>query len=211
MQTRLFIIGLIAISSLWACEPERDPFKLYDELVVSTGYDEGTDFTGYVTYSIGTDTIGFVSNRNQYDTILYHPESEYPRPVLQRIESNLSQLGYIRVNKDQDPDWRINVYVVNDFNLFQQVYYPGYSYPSYYGYGYGYGSYYGYPIVNTYASNTGSLVIEILDLRNVTPDNKVKVIWSAYAGDVYTTVDLIKQTEKAIDQAFVQSPYLNRQ
>ena len=45
-------------------------------------------------------------------------------------------------------------------------------------------------------SNTGSLVIEILDLRNITPDNKVKVIWSAYAGDVYSTIDLIKTTEE---------------
>jgi hypothetical protein len=55
------------------------------------------------------------------------------------------------------------------------------------------------------------LVIEILDLRNVTPDSKIKVIWSAYAGDIYNTIDLIKQTEKAIDQSFVQSPYLSKQ
>jgi len=211
MKTKLFGTVLLVISTLWACQPERDPLKLYDELVVSTGYDDAIDFSSYSTYSIATDTIGFVSNRNPDDTILYHPDSEYPRPVLQRIESNLNQLGYIRVDKDQDPDWRINVYVVNDFNLFQEVYYPSYYYPSYYGYGYGYGSFYGYPYVNTYATNTGSLVIEILDLRNITPDNKIKVIWSAYAGDVYNTIDLIKQTEKAIDQSFVQSPYLSKQ
>jgi hypothetical protein len=35
------------------------------------------------------------------------------------------------------------------------------------------------------------------------------VIWSSYMGDVYSTLDLIKQSEEAIDQAFVQSPYLN--
>ena len=49
--------------------------------------------------------------------------------------------------------------------------------------------------MNTYATNTGSLVVEILDLKNVTPDNKVKVIWGAYMGDVYSTIDLIKQSE----------------
>jgi hypothetical protein len=158
-----------------------------------------------------TDTIGFVSNRNPIDTIIVHQQSDYPRPVLKSIVSNLNSLGYSKVSEDEDPDLRVNVYVINDYNLYQQIIYPSYYYPSYYGYGYGYGSLYGFPYVNTYAVNSGSLVIELLDLKNITPDNKVKVIWSAYMGDVYNTADLIKQTEKAIDQAFLQSPYLNRQ
>lgn len=207
---RIFIITA-AVLSLWACQPEPDTLRLLDELVVSTNYDTDKDFTAYATYSMATDTIGFVSNRNPIDTIIVQQESDFPRPVLQRIAANLNSLGYTRVSKDDNPDLRINVYVINDYNLFQQVIYPNYYYPSYYGYGYGYGSYYGYPYVNTYAVNTGSLVIEMLDLRTITPDQKVKVIWNAFMGDVYNTVDLIKQTEKAIDQAFAQSPYLNRQ
>lgn len=208
---KLISIVLLMLSSLLACQPEQDTLKLLDELVVSTSYDPVIDFSAYSTYSMAIDTIGFVSNRSPNDTIITHQESDFPRPVLQTIESNLNNLGYTRVAKDQDPDWRINVYLINDYNLFQEVYYPSYYYPSYYGYGYGYGSYYGYPYVNTYATNTGSLVIEILDLRNVTPDNKIKVIWSAYAGDVYNTIHLIEQSVKAIDQAFVQSPYLSKQ
>ncbi len=208
---KLISIVVLMLFSLLACQPEPDALKLLDELVVSTSYDPAVDFSAYTTYSMAIDTIGFVSNRNPNDTIITHQESDFPRPVLQEVESNLNNLGYTRVSKDQDPDWRINVYLINDYNLFQQDYYPNYYYPSYYGYGYGYGSYYGYPYVNTYATNTGSLVIEILDLRNVTPDNKIKVIWSAYAGDVYNTIHLIEQSAKAIDQAFVQSPYLSRQ
>jgi hypothetical protein len=183
-----------------------------DQLVVSTNYDEGINFQQYSTYSMSTDTIGFVSNQSPNDTILVQDSNtDYPRPVLQKVQSNLNALGYTRVDNNDNPDWRINVYVVNDFNLFQQVVYPSYYYPSYYGYGYGYGSYYGYPYVNTYATNTGSLVLEILDLKNITPDNKVKVIWSAYMGDVYSTIDLVKQSQEAIDQAFTQSPYLQKQ
>ena len=63
---------------------------------------------------------------------------------------------------------------------------------------YGYGSYYSYPYVNTYAYNTGALVVEIVDLKNVTPDNKVKVIWNAYMGDVYSAIDLIEQSSKQL-------------
>ena len=192
----------------WSCEPEPDTRRLLDQLVVSTNYDTEAQFSNFTTYSIATDTIGFVSNKSPNDTIIVQKNSIFPRPVLQRVESNLNAIGYNRVDKNASPDLRINVYVVNDFNLFQQVVYNNYYYPSYYGYGGGYGGYYGYPYVNTYATNTGSLIVEILDLRNVTADKKVKVLWSAYMGDVYSTIDLVKQSEEAIDQAFVQSPYL---
>jgi hypothetical protein len=195
------------LSLLWSCQPEPDSLRLLDELVVSTNYDNNVNFQTYSTFSIATDTIGLVSNRSN-DTIIIQKENDFPRPVLQKVISNLNAIGYTRVNNSDNPDMRINVYVVNDYNLFQQVVYPSYYYPSYYGYGYGYGSY--YPYVNTYATNTGSLVVEILDLKNVTPDNKVKVIWGAYMGDVYSTIDLIKQAEHAIDQAFIQSPYLHK-
>lgn len=209
---RKFFVAIACVLPLfWSCQPEADTLRLLDDLVVSTNYDTDANFAGYSTYSISTDTIGFVSNKSPNDTIIIQSDSNYPRPVLQKVQSNLNSLGYTRVEKNQNPDWRINVYVVNDFNLFQQIVYPSYYYPSYYGYGYGYGSYYGYPYVDTYATNTGSLVVEILDLRNITPDKKVKVIWNAYMGDVYSTIDLIKQSEAAIDQAFVQSPYLAKQ
>lgn len=196
---------------LLACEPQEDQVKLLDQLVVSTNYDKDVSFAGFTTYSMATDTLGFVSNRNPNDTIIVQSSSSnYARPVLAAVEQNLNAQGYQRVARNEDPDLRINVYVINDFDLYQQVVYPGYYYPSYYGYGYGYGGYYGYPYVNTYATNTGSLVVEILDLRHVTADNKVKVIWAAYMGDVYSTINLVKQSEDAINQAFVQSPYISR-
>ncbi len=206
---KVFVV-VIASIVLWSCQPNEDTVRLLDQLVVSTTYDNAINFTNYSTFAMSTDTIGFVSDRFPNDTIIVQGDENYPRPVLQKVQENLSALGYERVGKNEDPDWRINVYVINDFNLFQQISYSNYYYPSYYGYGYGYGSYYGYPYVSTYASNTGSLVLEILDLRNVTPDKKVKVIWSAYMGDVYSTINLIKQSEDAIDQAFVQSPYIGK-
>jgi hypothetical protein len=149
---------------MWACQPEPDSLKLLDELVVSTNYDNAVNFQTYATYSVATDTIGFVSNRSN-DTIIIQSKSDFPRPVLQKVVANMNAAGYTRVERNQNPDMRINVYVVNDYNLYQQVVYPNYYYPSYYGYGYGYGGYYGYPYVNTYQSNTGSLVVEILDLK----------------------------------------------
>jgi hypothetical protein len=196
----------------WGCQPEPDAAKLIDDMVVSTNYDPEADFDGYLTYAIPTDTIGYISNTSN-DTILVSPKSDFPRHVLTAIRQNLDARGYTRVAREEDPDVGINVLVVNDFNVFQEIVYPGYyGYPGNYYPGYwGYGSYYYYPYINTYAYNTGVLIIEMVDLKNRTPDNKVKVVWDAYIGDLYSTIDRLPTSARAIDQAFFQSPYLDKQ
>ncbi len=203
----VFVVSFIS----WSCQTEPDSAKLIDQMVVSTNYDPDANFENYTTYAIPTDTIGFISN-NSSDTIIVSPESGFPRHVLTAIKRNMDDRGYTRVARNEDPDVGVNVMVVNDFNLFQEVVYPGYyGYPgNYYSGYYGYGSYYYYPYVNTYAYNTGVLIVEIVDLKNRTPDNKVKVVWDAYMGDVYSTIDREVQSKDAIDQAFVQSPYLGK-
>lgn len=207
-----YLFFILPAVMLLGCEPPADTMRLLDQLVVSTNYDPDADFSKFATYSMATDTIGFYSNQSPNDTIIVQTSSNnYPRPVLNKLQQNLAARGFQRVGRREDPDLRINVYVVNDFNVYQQINYPGYYYPSYYGYGYGYGGYYGgYPYVSTYSSNTGALIVEILDLRNITADKKVKAIWTASMGDVYSTIDLVKQSEAALDQAFIQSPYLGK-
>ncbi len=201
---KLLVVVFIA-TMLISCQSEPDNLLLLDELVVSTNYDPGATFGSYATYAIPTDTIGFISSSSN-DTILVSSAENryYPREVLEQVMQNLNDRQYTRVARNESPDLGVNVYVVQDLNISQQVIYPNYYYPYYYGYG----SYYSYPYVNTYAYNTGALVVEIVDLKNVTIDNKVKVIWNASMGDVYSTLDLVDQSVKAIDQAFAQSNYL---
>lgn len=210
----LIVIVMAAMLAL-ACHQEPDTEPLVDQLVVATNYDPEADFSAYSTYTIARDTIGFISNRSN-DTIMTSPKSTFPRHVLTLIRQNMEARGYTEVARDEDPDVGVNVLVANDYNVFQEIVYPGYGggfgYPGYYGYpGYwGYGSYYYYPFVNTYAYNTGVLIIELVDLKNRTPDNQVKVVWNAQMGDVYSTIDLQRQSEEAIHQAFIQSPYLQK-
>jgi hypothetical protein len=205
----LVIILIAGLGS--ACQTEPDSAMLIDQMVVSTNYDPEADFTAYATYAIPTDNIGFVSN-NSSDTIITSPESEFPHEVLSAIKQNLEARGYTRVNRNESPDLGVNVMVVNDYNVFQEIVYPNYygSPGGYYSGYYGYGGYYSYPYVNTYAYNTGVLIIEVVDLKNRTPDNKVKVVWDAYLGDVYSTIDRIAQSTNGIEQAFIQSPYIEK-
>lgn len=199
------------IATTMGCEPQPDDLTLLDEFVVSTNYEPDADFNAYLTYFMPVDTIGLVSNIASDDTIIVG--QNYARPVVNQVKSNLNARGFQSVGRDDDPDLAINVYVLKNLNIFQEVNYPGsYGYPGYYypGY-YGYYGYNYYPYVSTYAYNTGVLVLEIVDLRNVTAQNEVSVVWDAYLGDVYSSVDLSQQTLDGIDQAFLQSPYLTKQ
>lgn len=209
MKSKVFIAFTLLIG-LMACRPEPEAIDLVDQLVVATNYDPEANFSSYSTYAIPTDTIGFISATSN-DTIIVASEYDFPRPVLQAINQNLSARGYTKVDRNANPDLGVNVLVVNDLNVFQDIVYPDYYYPgNYYGGYYGYSSWYYYPYVNTYAYNTGVLIIEIVDLKNRTPDNKVRVVWDAYLGDVYSTVNLVDQTVEAIHQSFIQSPYLTK-
>jgi hypothetical protein len=203
----LLIAGLASI--MFACQTEPDTKTLLDQLVVSTNYDTLANFNSYATYAMPTDTIGLVSNSTN-DTIVTANRSDFPRPVLDAVRTNLNDRGYRRVERSENPDLGINVVVVNDYNVFQQIVYPDpYYYPgNYYAGYYGYGSLYYSPYINTYAYNTGVLIIEIVDLKNRTPDNKVRVIWTAYLGDIYSTISLREQAVSAINQAFQQSPFI---
>lgn len=210
MKYKFLLIGVV-MTLCGACQFEPDMVKLLDDLVVSTNYDpetfSETEPADYLTYAVPTDTIGYVSNTNANDTIrVYSNGFHYPRLVINAVKESMEADGmdYQRVGIDEDPDIGINVYVVADLNLFQQVVYPSY----YSGY-YGYGGYYYYPYVQTYAYNTATLVVEMVDLKNRS-GNQVKVVWNAYMGDVINSVDYEQQSVDAIHQAFEQSPYLKR-
>ena len=196
----LKFLPIVLFLGIVGCEPQPDDLKLFDEYVVSTNYDKTANFNAFGTYVIKTDTIGLISNNINDDTIIVG--TKYARPVVQQVKSNLNTRGYTQVDIDESPDLAINIYIVKNINIYQQ-YNPGFYYPSYSGY---YNYYYG-PSVSTYAYNTGALVVEMVDLKNTTSGNR-KIIWNAQMGDVYSSIDLIKQSIDAIDQAFTQSPYV---
>jgi hypothetical protein len=201
-----YFIFLAVLPVIWSCEPEVDNRRLLDQLVVSTNYDPEAVFENYGTYAISTDTIGYVSNTTN-DTIWTYKAgtATYPRDVISAVRKEMVANGYTEVDRTENPDVGMNIYIVENLNLFQQVYYPSY-YSSYYGYG----GYYYYPYVQTYAYNTATLVVEMVDLKNRDASNKVKIVWNAYMGDVVNSVDYIQQSVDAIKTAYGQSPYLNQ-
>lgn len=200
-------LGFVSFAFLMAsCLAQPDVGDLVQDMVVQTNYEPTADFTAYNTYTMPLDTIGLLSNANTATAII----NPYSKIITAAVKKNMDDTGHQRVNLNQNPDLGVNVYVVNDVSIFQSVSYPGYygGYPGYYG-GYGYQGYYGYPYLNTYATSTAVLVIELVDLKNTDPQtNRPRTVWVANMGDLVTSVDQDVKVVEAIAQAFKQSDYL---
>jgi len=206
MKKSLFAIAVVFFA---ACNEGPDLEKLVKSMVVQTSFARNINFSAYTTFFMPADTLGLLSNVND-DTIIV---GEYAQGVTARIRSRISGNGFTAAGRDADPDLAVNAYVVDNSGVFQNVTYPNYlyGYPGYFypGY-YGFGGFYNYPIVQSFSYQSGILVIELIDLKNRTPDNKLQVVWVANIGDVYTSTDPYAKVLEGIDQAFRQSPYLKR-
>jgi hypothetical protein len=201
------VIGilLLAAAGLFGCKTQPDLSELVNDMVVMTSYDTLTNFSNFPTYTLPLDTIGLISNSSS-ETYL---ADSYAKMINSAVRRNFTETNRVRVEKNQDPDLGVNIYVVNDLSIYQSVVYPGYGYPGY-GYG-GYYGYYNYPYINTQVSQQAILVIEVVSLKQVDPaTNEPKKIWVANIGDLISSFEPEKKVTEAIDQAFVQSQYLTR-
>jgi hypothetical protein len=194
---------ILSMFTLLGCGTQPQLTELINDMVVLTNFDETVNYNQYITYTMPMDTIGLVSNTSNDEYLA----NEYAKMITSTIKRNLDNTSHNQVAVNGDPDIGVNVVVVNDLSVTQSVnyYYPSYyGYTGYYGYGYGYG-------VPSYSYfNQAVLVIEFVDLKNTT-SGVPKTIWVANIGDLVNSYDTSTKTKEAIDQAFAQSPFLNRE
>ena len=194
---------------LLACQPKPNLNDLVKDMVVQTSYDNTINFSSFATYSMPLDTIGQIYNASPKDTII---TGSYAQLISRAVKSGLDKAGYTQVGRKQNPDLTVVTFVIRDYSQFTSVVYPSYGYSSYYypsNYGYG-GGYYNYPYVQTYSSNTATLIIEIVDLKDRNIQNQVKIIWTANIGDVFSSPDPLQKSGEGVDQAFAQSTYIKK-
>ncbi|MBN9299483.1 MAG: DUF4136 domain-containing protein [Filimonas sp.] len=205
MKRNVLFVMLFALS-LGACRKEPDFSQLSSNFVVVTSKDPAATFSQYKTYYI-SDTVGYISTSST-DTILVGPSAQ---ALVKAVKDNMTARGYQFVPKNANPDLGINLGVVKNVNA-GVVYpgwwwgYPGWWDPWYWGWFY---PYY-YPYTVTYVVTTGTVISDLIDLKNVAASKQLKVLWSAVSGgavgsDVNTN---LQRGINAINQSFTQSPYI---
>jgi hypothetical protein len=195
-----FLTLLIVLAGflLGGCYPEGAEYT--DDLdVVITNYKEAYDFTAKSTYAMPDFIVKITGDLDGSDLPTYIKDI-YAIPILARIEQNMESLGYTRVDVGADPElllfpasWETTT-----------IYY-------YYDYWYGwYGGWYGwyYPPVYGGSYTTGTMVMTLVDPGVEETTGNPVIQWTGAINGLMTGTYNATRINKAIDQAFTQSPYL---
>ena len=205
------IYVLIAVFALTSCRADPDLGDLSSDFLVFTNYDGKADFNRFTRYYM-PDSVMVIGDTKDPE---YWTGSK-AADILKAYEDNMQACGYVRTDDKSEADVGLQIsyvqsvaYFVDYRNPYWWNEYPGYWLPGYWGdWGYWY---YPYPVVYSYS--VGSLLTEMVDLStSPSADRKLTVVWNSFLSGLLSGSDAFNMelTVRAINQSFVQSPYLVR-
>ena len=210
MKKLMFFASLAILAT--ACHKEPTPQDADNELLVYTSPSKDVTFTSYKTFDL-VDSLLIIG---QSDKPVYS-QTDNALALIQQVRTNMEKLGYIYTPSNPDADLGIQMTYIIKTERYVKYYndpywwldYPGYWPSGFWGNWTGF--YYPYPVSYTYTTN--ALIVDMVDLTaEEKADEPLEVIWTSYIGgpaSVYAD-DNVARMKQAIDQAFAQSPYLDR-
>ena len=206
----LFVGWLTAAGT--ACQHEPSLSDYNNDFTVYTNRDAETDFAAFSSYFI-PDSILLIGNTEKAT----YWKSNDALEIIATVANSLNNAGYERSAEKEGASFGMQLSYVEQVNYYVGYnnpywwwYYPYYWTPGYWG---GWGGW-NYPYYVQYGYTAGSLLIEMVDLEapETTADSKLPVVWSAYIGGLLTSSQNLnmERTIFGVEQAFSQSPYLNR-
>lgn len=206
MKQKILTLLLFACA-LGGCMKSPDTDELSSAFVVQTAKDPDASFGGYKTYFL-SDTIR-TKTTNPNDSLWFDDKA---KQLINTVKTNMSARGYTLVDRASKPDLGLGLSAIKDLNI--GVIYPGWwwGYWGYWGgcyWGYcGYPPYYGWGGM-LYSIPTGTLILDMIDLKNAKNNNALTVLWNAVmSGGLGSTSNDIQLGVNGIQQAFDQSPYV---
>jgi Domain of unknown function (DUF4136) len=195
------ILAAAAGVFLLGCYPAGPEFV--EELdVVYSSYDQEYDFKSQGTYSMPDKIVTDVKIDNG-DTTYVYMKAVYATPLLAAIDQNMTKLGWSKIDIANDPDVLLTPSVMSTTTVYYSYWYDWW-YGGYYG---GWGWYYP-PYYSVSSYTTGSMIITMSDPNIESAINKSPTVWISAANGLVTGYNDVDRVVTAINQAFVQSPYL---
>jgi hypothetical protein len=203
-------LAILSLVVLISCYPKGAEYAEELDLVL-TNYSSGYDFQAKTTYSMPDSVIkitGDVFNDPDGNGKPQFLSAEYSTVILSQIQQNMAANGWTLVNKGSNPDVVLlvsamtttNVYYYYDWSYWDWWYpaewgwyYPEYYYPSY---------------VSGY--RTGSIFIQMADVKNVPQGENVAVPWNCILNGLAEggSTNMTTRVQNGLNKAFAQSPYL---
>ncbi|MCA1761523.1 MAG: DUF4136 domain-containing protein [Cryomorphaceae bacterium] len=199
-----YLAYIFLIACLSGCYPQGPKYTSELDLAV-TNYDIGFDFESADTYIL-------------VDSIFYNEEGDeisrnYDQDILNRIEANMSMLGFTRADTPESPgEWlNTDVDVVITVSAWSETdidYYSGY-YPAYWdpGWGWYYPPGWGFATTTTY----GSVLIDMSD-PSLYQEEEVRIVWSGLINGMINSSSpssIRQRIDTEIDICFSHPPFNN--
>lgn len=207
-MTNSILSSMLLVALAWSCYPEGPEYV--DQLdVVYTNYDEGFDFSDKGTFSV-PDSVLKISGQNTNDPEFVNPV--YGDVIIAQIRENMTNYGWSEVDADEDPDVII---LPSSMSTTTLHYHYNWNYWDWYYPGWGAGMNWYYPgYYPAYVSgySTGTVFIQMTYPDGTSPtNNNVPVVWNSVIDGLLqgSTENLNERFRTNINQAFVQSPYLD--
>lgn len=191
---------------LAACRKTPDFSNLSSDLVVSTNLDNQANFSSYKTFYI-SDTLRYIGGVGS-DSIITGVNAE---KLVNIVKDSLTGRGYTYVGRDNNPDLGLTMTAIKNVEA-DVVWYPGWwdgYWPPCYWYYWCYPYY--YPWTSVYVYTTGSVILNMYDLKNANTRHELKALWNITAfGALDSGVGSnVNKAINALNQGFKQSPYLS--
>ena len=202
MKKSYFYILIFSLA-IAACRKLPDTSPLTNGFVVQTSKDANAAFGNYKTYSI-SDTVS-LRTTDPNDTVWADADAQ---KLIAAVKTNMEQRGYTLVDRGGQPELGLALTAIKDLNI--GVVYPGWWWGGYWGcywYYCGYPPYYGYGAV--YSIPTGTVVLDMIDLKNATANKELDILWSSVmSGGLGNSSNDVQLGVNAINQSYEQSPYI---
>ena len=208
MKKILFISAAVLL--LAACHKEPYPQDGDNGYLVYTSPGKDVNFKNYKTFDIA-DSLLIIGEKDKP----VFSQTQSALALIQAYRINMEKAGFIYTPSNPDADLGVQLTYVIKTERYVKYYddpywwldYPGYWPSGYWGNWTGY--YYPRPVVYTYTTN--ALLADIVNLTGEQDAGKpLEVLWTSYiGGPASSSLQLdIQRLTSAVDQAFVQSPYL---
>jgi hypothetical protein len=231
---KLSLLGLLATMVFVGCYPDDDDATYSDFDVAVTYHDKTFNFK-QITSVVLLDTVVHVVGEDEAKPT---KPGDYDGLAVTQVYNNLVKLygadSIYLIKSESELPANAKPQLVLTLTAFQTDVYYGYSYP-YWGYYWGwYGGWYWwwkksgplkstegtqyypyYPYYPTtgysYAYTTGTLMIDMIDIKNAKPEFDIlPVAWTGAINGILSSnkADIQSRIKSNIDQCFTQSPYL---
>ncbi|HSC88380.1 MAG TPA: DUF4136 domain-containing protein [Polyangiaceae bacterium] len=188
--------------------------------VVITIEDEERDYSAFGTYALtdqvvdlcqvagedGVIPLGGAGGELNLETC-FELDHRYDQDLIDAVRRNMEAIGYQEVAQDENPDVTLLLGAVTRNNWFYAYGYwwcdPYYYYYCWYP-----------PVSYVYNLPMGTILLNLIDNSQTTPDGKLTSAWFAALSGLYEQASdktFPERINEGVDKAFKQSPYLEVQ